>query len=94
MISDDTVGSALNNKGIITGVTADSFTVSFYEAAGLAAYAGTVSVFIYGSEFQKKGVTGMEGGLISSDFIFENSPIILKDKYQVSGSDMAQIGWD
>jgi hypothetical protein len=92
MISDDTVGSALTNKGIITAVTADSFTVSFYEAAGLAAYAGTVSVFIYGSEF-KKGVTGMEGGLISSDFIFENSPIILKDKYQVSGSDMAQIGW-
>ena len=92
MISDDTVASTLNNKGIITAVTADSFTVSFYEAAGLAAYAGTVSVFIYGSEF-RKGVTGMEGGLISSDFIFENSPIILKDKYQVSGSDMAQIGW-
>tara|TARA_R110002153_G_scaffold150299_1_gene301858 strand:+ start:7028 stop:8482 length:1455 start_codon:yes stop_codon:yes gene_type:complete len=92
MVSDDTAASALNNKGIITAVTADSFTVSFYEAAGLAAYAGTVSVFIYGSEF-RKGVTGMEGGLISSDFIFENSPIILKDKYQVSGSDMAQIGW-
>tara|TARA_R100000541_G_scaffold2021_4_gene7459 strand:- start:22444 stop:23898 length:1455 start_codon:yes stop_codon:yes gene_type:complete len=92
MISDDTAGSALNNKGIVTAVTATTFTVSFYEAAGLAAYAGTVSVFIYGSEF-KKGVNGMEGGLISNDFIFENSPIILKDKYQVSGSDMAQIGW-
>ena len=25
--------------------------------------------------------------------IFDNSPIILKDKYEVSGSDMAQIGW-
>ena len=92
MVSDDTVGSALNNKGIVTAVTATTFTVSFYEAAGLAAYAGTVSVFIYGSEF-KKGVNGMEGGLTSNDFIFENSPIILKDKYQVSGSDMAQIGW-
>mgnify|MGYP001343694706 CR=1 FL=1 len=92
MISDDTAGSALNNKGIVTAVTATTFTVAMYEAAGLAAYAGTVSVFIYGSEF-KKGVNGMEGGLISNDFIFENSPIILKDKYQVSGSDMAQIGW-
>ena len=92
MISDDTAGSALNNKGIVTAVTATTFTVNFYEAAGLAAYAGTASVFIYGSEF-KKGVNGMEGGLISNDFIFENSPIILKDKYQVSGSDMAQIGW-
>ena len=26
-------------------------------------------------------------------FIFQNKPIILKDTYEVSGSDMAQIGW-
>jgi hypothetical protein len=31
--------------------------------------------------------------LEADDFIFENSPIIIKDKYAVSGSDMAQIGW-
>ena len=35
----------------------------------------------------------MEGSLESDDFIFENSPIIIKDRYAVSGSDMAQIGW-
>jgi hypothetical protein len=35
----------------------------------------------------------MVGSLESEDVIFENSPIILKDKYAVSGSDMAQIGW-
>ena len=35
----------------------------------------------------------MNGSLESDDFIFENSPIIIKDKYSVSGSDMAQIGW-
>ena len=35
----------------------------------------------------------MEGSLESDDYIFENSPIIIKDKYAVSGSDMAQIGW-
>ena len=35
----------------------------------------------------------MNGSLESDDFIFENSPIIIKDKYAVSGSDMAQIGW-
>jgi hypothetical protein len=28
-----------------------------------------------------------------SDEIFDNKPIIIKDKYAVSGSDMAQIGW-
>ena len=35
----------------------------------------------------------MANSLEADDFIFENSPIILKDKYEVSGSDMAQIGW-
>jgi hypothetical protein len=51
-----------------------------------------VTAFVYGSEF-KKGTTGMEESLESDDSIFENSPIIIKDKYAVSGSDMAQIGW-
>jgi len=89
------------NKGIVTDVdlTASpvTFTVAFYEAGGLVT-AGTgvgnadVTVFIYGSEF-RKGTSGMEGSLESDDLIFENSPIIIKDKYAVSGSDMAQIGW-
>ena len=35
----------------------------------------------------------MSGSLESEDSIFENSPIIIKDRYAVSGSDMAQIGW-
>jgi hypothetical protein len=50
------------------------------------------SVFIYGSEF-KKGSNGMDGSLEADDKIFDNSPIIIKDKYSVNGSDMAQIGW-
>ena len=47
---------------------------------------------IYGSEFAK-GTDGMVGTLEADDFIFDNKPIIIKDKYAVSGSDMAQIGW-
>ena len=35
----------------------------------------------------------MVGSNDADDFIFENKPIIIKDKYQVSGSDMAQKGW-
>jgi len=35
----------------------------------------------------------MQGSLEPADLIFENSPIIIKDTYEVSGSDMAQIGW-
>ena len=92
MISDNTAASTLNNKGIVTAVTGLTFTVAFYEAAGQANYAGAVTVFIYGSEF-KKGSNGMDGALEAESEIFENSPIIIKDKYTVSGSDMAQIGW-
>ena len=35
----------------------------------------------------------MVGSNEADDFIFDNKPIIIKDKYTVSGSDMAQIGW-
>ena len=94
----DQNGGTGSNKGIITDVPTDTtFTVAFYEAGGLVT-AGTglgnadVTVFVYGSEF-KKGTTGMGGSLEADDEIFETSPIILKDKYAVNGSDMAQIGW-
>lgn len=95
MISDNSINSTNSNKGIVTSVdTANgTFDVAYYEAGGQT-FANTVvvSVFIYGSEF-KKGTNGMVGSLEADDFIFENSPIIIKDKYAVSGSDMAQIGW-
>jgi len=93
MISDN-AGTG-SNKGIVTAVDTalGTFDVAYYEAGGqVPALGQTLSVFIYGSEF-KKGTTGMEGSLEADDEIFQNSPIIIKDKYAVSGSDMAQIGW-
>ena len=96
MISDETAGSTLSNKAIVTNVSTGApftITVAYYEAAGQAVGLGVnCSIFVYGSEF-KKGQAGMQGSLESQDFIFENSPIIIKDTYEVSGSDMAQIGW-
>jgi hypothetical protein len=86
--------SGVFNKAIVTAVpSATTFTVAFYEAAGQAFAVSTqCTVFIYGSEF-KKGTNGMIGSLESEDEIFSNNPIIIKDKYAVNGSDMAQIGW-
>jgi len=92
-ISDNATG--LSNKGIVTTVStsAGTFGVAYYEAGGQT-FSGTavLSVWIYGSEF-KKGTVGMIGSLEAEDEFFDNSPIIIKDKYAVSGSDMAQIGW-
>jgi hypothetical protein len=97
MLVDNAGGGS--NKALVTAVDLpnDQFTVAFYENAGLAVAGSAVNaddftVFIYGSEF-KKGTSGMVGSLEADDIFFENSPIILKDKYSVSGSDMAQIGW-
>ena len=92
MIQNNTSG--VYNKAIVTAVpSATTFTVAYYEALGQTfAVATQCSVFIYGSEF-KKGTNGMVGSLESEDEIFSNKPIIIKDKYAVNGSDMAQIGW-
>ena len=98
MISGNAGYAGISNKGVVTNVGASTFTCSFYETGGysgsgtLAVPGETVSVFIYGSEF-KKGTNGMAGSLEPFDTILENNPIIIKDNYAVSGSDMAQIGW-
>jgi hypothetical protein len=84
------------NKAVITQVSGATFQVAYYEASQ-AIVAGTsttnlCTAFVYGSEFQK-GKAGMEGSLEAQSSFFENKPIIIKDNYEVSGSDMAQIGW-
>ena len=88
--------AANSGRGVISAVAADgsTFTVKFYNASGSPFTITTelVTVFVYGSEFQK-GVAGMAGSNESQDLFFDNKPIIIKDKYAVSGSDMAQVGW-
>ena len=99
MISDETAASTLSNKAIVTNVAAAaaagtySVTVAYYDQGGQTmGAAANCTMFIYGSEFQK-GTNGMQGSIEAQDFIFDNNPIIIKDTYQVNGSDMAQIGW-
>jgi hypothetical protein len=55
--------------------------------------ADDLKIFVYGSEF-KKGTTDASLNSVTPSFTqFSNSPIIIKERYQVSGSDTAQIGW-
>lgn len=92
-ISANTTGAS--NKAIVTAVDTalGTITVAYYEGAGQAFQnTDVLTVWIYGSEF-RKGTNGMQGSLEADDIFFDNSPIIIKDKYSVSGSDMAQIGW-
>ena len=85
-------------KGVVSAVATNTFTVKAYggstlTAAGLTSGSSvTVKVFVYGSEFAK-GTAGMAGSVDAGFQKFSNSPIIIKDKYSISGSDTAQIGW-
>jgi hypothetical protein len=54
--------------------------------------ATTLNIFVYGSEYAK-GSADVGNSLDSSFTHFENKPIIIRDKYTVNGSDVAQIGW-
>jgi hypothetical protein len=53
----------------------------------------TLKIFVYGSEYAKG--TGDENRIsVEPSFTqYSNSPIIIKDKYAINGSDTAQIGW-
>jgi|TARA_R110000803_G_scaffold124865_3_gene192557 hypothetical protein len=88
-------------KALVTGsVTAGgvaSISVKSYTAANVAptipqATAG-LKIFVYGSEY-RKGTTDNDIKSVTPSFSqFHNSPIIIKEKYAINGSDTAQIGW-
>ena len=51
-----------------------------------------INVFVYGTEY-KKGSSEDSRSIDASFTRFSNKPAILRDRYQVNGSDTAQIGW-
>ena len=79
---------------------AQNFDVLPYTRVNVNAAAGALTglkVFVYGSEFGKGSqgpTTGATGQSIQPQLsTFSNKPIIIRDRYAVSGSDTAQIGW-
>ena len=87
------VGSTAAGAGTTTNVTAYPFTAANWDGlfSGGAA-ASNLKIFVYGSLFAK----GTNSGSFSIEPQFtqySNQPIIIKDRYAINGSDMAQIGW-
>jgi len=98
VISDgiNTVKALVKTVGLRSAVVANHarVLVETYQVANLNTLAATATlkVFVYGSEFAK-GTNGMVGS-VEPDFTqFSNKPIILKDHFEINGSDTAQIGW-
>ena len=52
----------------------------------------TCGLMVYGSEYAK-GTTGRTSSNKPQFKSFNNRPVIIKDMYEVSGSDASQIGW-
>jgi len=82
--------------------SAGTLTALPYSVATVGAVSGFVttdddasarcSFFVYGSEF-KKGDSGMTNAVTPQHKTHVNKPIIIKDKFEVSGSDATAIGW-
>ena len=51
-----------------------------------------IKFFVYGSEF-KKGTASMTESIEPGFKTFTNKPMIIKDHFEINGSDTAQIGW-
>ena len=82
-------------RAFVKSVGTDDLECFPYDTANWPAgflSATALKVFVYGSEFGK-GSAGMAGSIDAGFQKFSNSPIILKDKYSINGSDTAQIGW-
>jgi len=88
----DTVG-ATSGAGIAVVECKPYTNVDFSTGAdGLFGAAEDVTVFVYGSEYAK-GSSSADGTLTPAFTQYSNKPIILRDEFEVNGSDAAQIGW-
>ena len=85
----------ITRKAFVISVTATQATIATYGSAAVLP-AGLVTtgvkLFVFGSEYAKG--SSLAGNSVDASFTqYSNQPIILRDKYRVSGSDVAQIGW-
>ena len=101
IVAIDALGAEL--KCVVTASIPSTgvLTVAPYAAATTASLADTVKIFVYGSEYGKGSSTPNYSASNTDGYVsvepqftqFSNSPIIIRSKYTVSGSDTAQIGW-
>jgi hypothetical protein len=93
--------ASLTLRGYVSVRTADAATVTIlpyaeaeFDTAGFSdsAGAGAYRILVIGSEFEK-GTDGRSAANSPKFKSHSNKHIIMKDYYEVSGSDTTQIGW-
>jgi len=96
-VVNSVVFKAFVTAGIETATNA--LTIKPYGAENVDDLAGiattdnqAIKFFVYGSEFNK-GTDSMTDSVEPVFKSFTNKPMIIKDHFEISGSDTAQIGW-
>ena len=89
-------------KALVVHVANDAISVEPYGVADCASLTATTgTLLVYGTEFAKgtnynsaaAAATERRGANEPTFNTFQNKPIILKDYYEVNGSDASRIGW-
>ena len=74
-------------------ITVQPYSVAHMTNAGFANGDNACTIMVFGSEYAK-GTAYLGARSNEPQFTtFTNKPIIMKDMYEVSGSDVAQVGW-
>ena len=109
VILDPATGNEAKALVTASNTATGALVVQPYSAATLVATFGAANaglkIFVYGSDYGKgsqiatgTGVAGAQAAntrvSVNPSFTqYSNSPIILRNQYTISGSDMSQIGW-
>jgi len=106
-VNDTVIVANVNGtfKCLVTTVAGAVIDVAPYTANALTTLAtsNATTLLVYGSEYTK-GVSYMNGGAVTTQTdsrganqpavqTFSNKPIIMKDYFEISGSDTARVGW-
>ena len=96
VIIDPATNAELKALVLSSDITTGDLEVAPYTAADTSGLGATgLKIFVYGSEYAKGSTLAADdyNSITPSFTQFSNSPIIIRNKYVVSGSDTAQIGW-
>jgi hypothetical protein len=96
VVDADGASTATSSGGATDFITVQPYSHEHLDNVGFGD-SDNLTIMVYGSEYKKgtsfNTMTNRDGSNKPSFTTFTNKPIIMKDKFEVSGSDAAQIGW-
>ena len=96
VVDADNASTATSSGGATDFITVQPYSHEHLDNVGFGD-SDNLTIMVYGSEYKKgtsfNTMTNRDGSNKPSFTTFTNKPIIMKDKFEVSGSDAAQIGW-